>query len=225
MEPTFDSRALRSKRVGLFGGTFDPPHLGHVFVAKEAARARGLEHVVWVPAKRSPHKGEAPTPGELRKQLIELTLLDAGMLDSASVWDGELVRPAPSLTLDSVHELAAAREAEGCAGGLHLLLGADQLLGIERWHKPEQLFQLVEPVVVARTIEGTELQALEQRLLGLADSGKLSRELAQRLIEAILDPGRVDVAATDLRRELALGGTESVSPSTLARILELGLFR
>ncbi len=118
--------------MGFFGGTFDPPHRGHLFVAHEAAAARELGHVVWAPARISPHKVHASTSGEVRAELVELCLADAARegdaaARAASLWLGELERPGPSFTVDSLRELSAARAANGQDGGLFLLMGGDQL--------------------------------------------------------------------------------------------------
>lgn len=228
MAPPFDPRALEAERVGFFGGSFDPPHVGHLFVASQAARAAGLEHVVWVPARRSPHKRGRPTGGALRSELVELMLKDAGLLGCSSVWPGELERPEPSYTVDSLEELARAR---GQRGGIYLVLGADQLWGIERWQAPERVFELAEPVVLARS--GAEREELATDLAARVARGELDRALAGRLIGALVDPGRVDVAATDLRALLGAGEAgaaglelgESLTPAVRARIDELGLYR
>jgi nicotinate-nucleotide adenylyltransferase len=221
----FDPRALEAARVGFFGGTFDPPHTGHLFVAREAARARGLEHVVWVPARQSPHKAGGATPGRVRVELVRLALADAGTADTSSIWEGELERAAPSYTVDSVRDLAAQRRAAGHEGGLFLVLGGDQLLGIERWHMLGAILALAEPIVLARSGAGPELV---ERLLTCAASGELELEHAQRLADALIDPGRVDVAATELRERLGRGGdvsSDDLTPSVVARVAELGLYR
>jgi len=222
LDVPFDPRALQASRVGFFGGTFDPPHAGHLFVVREAARAHALEHVVWTPARRSPHKESQATPGAVRAELVELALLDGELSELCSVWRGELERPEPSYTVDSLVELARLREEAGRAGGLSLVLGADQLQAIERWHDVPRIFELAEPVILARSGAGRELEELRRRLVACAAAGELDEALTKRLIEAFVDPGRVDVAATDLRERI---DGEGLTQSVRRRIDELGLYR
>lgn len=228
-------------RLGVYGGTFDPPHRGHLFVAREAQREAGLDAVLWVPARRSPHKAEGATPGEVRAELVELCLVDARAegdpaAEGAVVWRGELERPGPSYTIDTLRALEAAREGLWRATGarpeapeLVLVMGADQLDAIERWAEVDALFELARPVVVDRAEAGVDdAQAAELRAARLAHvaacaaDGRLAAATAERLTAGLLATGRVPVSSTALRAG-ACGGA-GLTPLVANRIAELGLY-
>ena len=95
---TLDSRALEAQVLGVLGGTFDPVHEGHLHVARAAVRALELEHVVFVPARRSPHKvSTAEASGADRLEMLRLALQSDDLLsDRSSTWDFELNARGPS---------------------------------------------------------------------------------------------------------------------------------
>jgi nicotinate-nucleotide adenylyltransferase len=136
------SGALR--RVGVFGGTFDPPHLGHLIVARDAAAALALDRMLLVVAARPPHKPEgAHSPARLRLEMLRAAL-DGDPVLVAS--DLELERPGPSYTIDTVREVAGAHpRAE-----LFLLLGADQWRELGGWKEPRELGRRATLAVMAR---------------------------------------------------------------------------
>ena len=228
-------------RLGIYGGTFDPPHRGHLFVAREAHREAALDALLWVPARCSPHKAEGATPGEVRAELVELCLVDARAAEDpaaevAVVWRGELERPGPSYTVETVRALVEAREglwratgARPVAPELVFVMGADQLDSIERWAEVDALFELARPVVVDRASEGVnDAQAAERRaarlahLAACAQDGRLAPETAERLTTGCLATGRLPVSSTALRRSGA--GGDATTPLVAQRIADLGLY-
>lgn len=218
---------LGVERLGVYGGTFDPPHRGHLFVAREAVRAAKLDALLWVPARRSPHKAGGAVPGEVRAELVEACLADARAEGDpgaahAHVWRGELGRPDPSYTIHTIEALAAARPAG--AAGLFLVMGADQLDAIERWARVDELLRLARPVVVDRA-EGADAAALRAgRLAHLAAceaDGRLAPDVAATLREGLLDTGRHSISSTTLR---AGGEPDQLTPSVRARIERDGLY-
>jgi nicotinate-nucleotide adenylyltransferase len=132
------------RKLGLFGGTFDPPHLGHLILARDAREALGLDSVVWIPARRSPLKTGADTSSApARLSLVEAAVRGA---EGFEVWSGELDRPAPSYTVDTVrHFRSTFPEAE-----LYLLLGTDQWSQFTRWHRPDEIAACAHLVVLHR---------------------------------------------------------------------------
>lgn len=131
-------------RVGLFGGTFDPPHLGHLIAAQDALEELGLDRVRFVPAQASPFKTEdrETSPSE-RLAMVEAAI--AGH-DDFELCRDELDRPAPSYTIDTVRALRAAEpEVE-----LTLLIGVDQWASLARWRDPLELATLARLAVLAR---------------------------------------------------------------------------
>jgi nicotinate-nucleotide adenylyltransferase len=191
-----DPRAREAQRLGVFGGTFDPIHNGHLHVARAALAALELDHIVCIPAGQSPHKASATTAsGEQRVAMLKLALQSCESLAPVtSIWDFELQASGPSYTLRTLEQLAQLR-GQVTAGqegsGLYFLMGSDQFAGLPKWTEVERVFQLAKPCTVLRPGSGErELAALE---------GKLSPKLLGALWEGFLSPTPVDIAATDLR--------------------------
>ena len=129
-------------RVGIFGGTFDPPHVGHVRVVADVADALGLGRVVWVPAGEPPHKRTA-TPAALR---LAMALAAAREDDRFEVSSLELERPGPSYTVDTLREL----RRELPESELFLILGADQYRAFDTWRDPDEILALARLAVMDR---------------------------------------------------------------------------
>lgn len=180
--------ALRANRLGVLGGSFDPPHLGHLHAARRAREAFALEHVVFVPAARPPHKPERILAGATER-LEMLALLLEGEPD-VSVWDVELARSGPSYSVDTLRELRARLSA---AARLYLILGEDNLAGFARWSEVEELVRLAQPVVVQRSESAR------------APAPELSPFARTRLALGRLTCPTFDASSTELRAELALG--------------------
>jgi nicotinate-nucleotide adenylyltransferase len=175
----------------VLGGSFDPPHLGHLHAARRARRAFDLEHVVFVPAARPPHKPERIL-AEGEERLAMLALLLEGE-PGCSPWDVELVRPGPSYSVDTLRELAALVPATR----LFFILGEDNLHGLPRWRDVEELLRLAQPVVVHR--RGGEAGAQP------VDLSPLSAFARTRLEIGRLGGEPWDAASTELRARLARG--------------------
>ena len=137
------------RRIGVLGGTFDPPHVGHLWLAALAADALDLDRVLFMPAAKPPHKGgrliSKPTDRLLMTRLAIHT--DPSFELSAL----EMERPGPSYTIDSVAELKRLYpDAQ-----LFLIMAADSLAQIDTWREPDRLLDEIEWAVGPRT--GTEL--------------------------------------------------------------------
>jgi len=134
-------------QIGIFGGTFDPPHKGHVTAVRVARKALGLDQIYVIPTGKPPHKMEAnDTPGaEARERMVRLQFANEPCVE---VSDVELKRPGKSYTVDTVR----------CLQDLHpdakfyLIMGTDMFLGLEEWREVDILMQMVTPVVFARAI-------------------------------------------------------------------------
>ena len=183
-------QARTAERLALYGGSFDPPHAGHVYVAERAREAFALDHVLFAPAHQPPHKpGRRLAPGADRVAMTRMLLEDRAW---ASVWTGELLRRGPSYTLDSVHRILRLRENEG---PLFLVLGSDNLKGFDRWHGVEELVELVQPIVILRS--GTALDA--SIAPGLSDAARA------KLSDGFLPVEPLDVSSSELRERFASG--------------------
>lgn len=137
-------------KLGILGGTFDPPHLGHVAAADAARRTLGLDAVLVVPAGRAPLRGAAPRASDSdRLAMAALAFADRPW---ARVDAREIRRGGVSWSIDTARELVAEHpDAE-----LHWILGSDQLVRLDRWKEAEALCRLVAFAVLARSGLGVE---------------------------------------------------------------------
>jgi nicotinate-nucleotide adenylyltransferase len=131
-------------RIGLFGGTFDPPHTGHFRVAEAAVRSLQLDQLVWMPANRSPHKTEQAQTAPTHR--LAMASLAAAGHDRFSVSDMEMRRPPPSYMVET---LEAFREDHPDAT-LYLIIGQDSLSGFRSWKSPDRIQELARLAVYAR---------------------------------------------------------------------------
>ena len=197
-----------SPRVGVLGGTFDPPHLAHLVLAAAARRELRLDRVVLVPAGDPWRKADRDvTPARTRLRLVKAA---AAALPWAEVSAIEVERNGPTYTLDTFEELAAA-EPEAA---WWFLLGEDALADLPHWHEPERLVQRVRFGLAQRP--GAE---------PAASSIEASPGLADR-VDVVPMPA-LDVAASELRVRIARGEpTGPVLPAAVRRVIdELGLYR
>jgi nicotinate-nucleotide adenylyltransferase len=207
--------ARNAQRLGVLGGSFDPPHLGHLHAARRAREAFALEHVLFVPAARPPHKpGRILASGAERLEMLALLLADEPW---TSVWGVELARKGPSYTVDTMRELRA-RVSPGTQ--LHLILGEDNLAGFARWKEAEALVRLAQPIVVHRS--GADLVAA----LTAPDMLALSQFVRTRIALGVLASAPLDASSTELRAALARGAPAGALPPRLAAFVEArGLYR
>lgn len=121
------------RRIGFFGGSFDPVHEGHLAMAESARQALQLQQVIFVPAASNPFKPDGPeAAAHHRVAMLKLAIRDKGVF---SLWEGELERKGPSYTYDTVRHL------EQVYPNAHLfwIIGADQLAGLPGWHRIGEL--------------------------------------------------------------------------------------
>jgi nicotinate-nucleotide adenylyltransferase len=143
-------------RVGVLGGTFNPPHLGHLVCAQEAYLQLQLDEVLLIPTHTPPHKVLRDDPGPGHR--LELCRLAVGGDERLAVSDVEVRRDGPSYTVDTLDELhAIAQDSD-----LYLILGGDIATGLPQWRQPERVLSLSTLAVVDR--EGTPRAAIEAAL-------------------------------------------------------------
>ncbi len=139
-------------RIGFFGGSFDPPHLGHLAVAQAAADSFSLDRVLFVPTARQPLKPDGATaPYQDRLAMVSL-LCDLQPIDitphfEPSALDAPLVDGAPNYTVDTLTRL---RDALPPTDSLFAIIGADAFIGLPTWRSPQTLLALAEWIVVSR---------------------------------------------------------------------------
>jgi nicotinate-nucleotide adenylyltransferase len=130
-------------RIGLYGGTFDPIHLGHLRAAETAREAMGLDLVAFLPAAVPPHRGTPLSAAADRLAMVRLAIAPDLSFEA---WDAELRRPGPSYTVETVSTLLSERPSDSFV----LVVGADTWPEITAWREPERLLSLVEVAVVDR---------------------------------------------------------------------------
>lgn len=180
-------------RLGVMGGTFDPIHIGHLVAAEEARDRYELGKVIFVPSARPPHKGGVAhsSPGD-RLEMVRLAIEgNPGM----EVSDIEINREGLSFTIDTLHKL---HEIYGGDADLYFITGADAILEILTWKKPEELFSQCRFIAVYRP--GYSLTELEDYLRGL----DLNGEETERSVYQMEIPG-IDVSSTSIRARVAGG--------------------
>jgi nicotinate-nucleotide adenylyltransferase len=177
------------ERIGLFGGSFNPVHLGHRLVAQAAREELGLDRLFFIPAAQSPFKPEqAPVAGAARLQLLRLALAgDTG----SEVDDQELRRGGISYTIETVRDYA--RRFPGAA--LFYLIGADHVAQLPQWREAEDLARLVEFVMIPRPGQVPvappapfRVRALQGFPLGVSSSQVRERVRAGRPIDLLVGP-------------------------------------
>jgi nicotinate-nucleotide adenylyltransferase len=132
-------------RVGILGGAFNPPHVGHLVCAQEALVQLELEKVVFMPVGQAPHRELEDDPGaEARLEMVELAAGDDSRFATSRA---ELDRPGPSYTADTLRDLSSKAPDDE----LFLILGGDQAAALPRWHEPETVLSLATVAVVERS--------------------------------------------------------------------------
>ena len=191
-------------RVGLFGGSFNPPHVGHLAVAEAARDEAALDHVLWMPAATPPHKRDDGLPAAEHR--LAMTRLATAGHDAFAVSDLELRRAGVSYTVDTLRALRADHpDAE-----FLLLLGGDSLRQFHTWREPDAILDLAQPLVYPRS--GSDLAAVDP-------------SLRRRAI--LLDRPLLDLSSTDVRGLLRAGRSARylVPDAVLAYADEHGLYR
>jgi nicotinate-nucleotide adenylyltransferase len=201
----------RPRRIGILGGTFDPPHIGHLWLATLAVDAMDLDRVLFMPASQPPHK--RPKGLSRATDRLLMTRLAIAGNETFELTLIEMERPGPSYTIDSVDELA---RAYGDDATLYLLMAADSLGAIDTWREPDALLDRIEWIVGPRP--GT----------ALPDRSTLEKRFGDRASRIHLLSGpSLDVSSSDIRaRVAARHAIRYVVPRGVEElIVERGLYR
>jgi nicotinate-nucleotide adenylyltransferase len=175
-------------RLGLLGGTFNPPHIGHLVCAQEAVSQLGLDRVLLVPVREPPHKGIEADPGvEHRVELCRRAVDGAERL-GVSRADADV--PGPSFTVGTLRRLHDERPEDQ----LTFIVGGDMAFSLPSWREPEAILDLAEIGVAER--EGVRRADISERLAGLRGAAARVR---------FFDMPRLDVSSSLIRRHVAAG--------------------
>jgi nicotinate-nucleotide adenylyltransferase len=182
------SDQLVHERVGLFGGTFDPPHVGHLILASEAKSQLELTRVLWTVTPDPPHKqDQSITSLEHRLAMVKLAIQDEPSFELSDI---ELSRSGPHYTVDTIKLLAH----ENPNAEIVPIIGGDSLNDLPTWHKPKEILFAAHWVgVMRRPGEETDLEMLERKLPGI--SSKV------HYVEAPL----LEIASSEIRERAASG--------------------
>lgn len=179
-------------RIGLFGGSFNPIHLGHLIASRAVAEHLHLDKLYLVPASIPPHR----TPKNLAAAHHRLAMLRLAVAGDPlfEVSDFEINQPGPSYTVLTVEEFARRL---GPAAELFWLIGADSLPELANWYESQRLVDLCQVVTAARPgWEVPDLSAMSRRFLATQ---------IDRLKAGILQTPRIDISASEIRRRIAAG--------------------
>ena len=203
-------------KIGVYGGTFNPPHLGHVTAARAVFELLKLDLLLLVPDGQPPHKvlpAGSPTPAQ-RLEMTRLAGEQLGLGEKVQTLDLELRRPGRSFTSETLEALRERYPQDE----LWLLMGTDMFLTLQTWHEPEKILSLAGVAAFGRTEADTEELFSVQR-------DYLYRAYPQARIFTLTIPGVVDVSSTDLRAMLARGeGGALLPPAVYGYILREGFY-
>jgi nicotinate-nucleotide adenylyltransferase len=192
-------------RIGVFGGTFDPPHVGHLLMATDAREALNLDRLIFVPAGAQPFKVDTPpiASGQDRLEMVRLAVADDA---NYVVDDAEINRKGLSFTVDTLEHLS--KKHQGAT--LFLLVGEDVLGGFEQWRNPARIRELATLAVVRRSGAG---------------AGSSADPIAPGVLT--VSTRRIDVSSTEIRERRRAGKSiKGFVPESVERFIDVrGLYR
>ncbi|MDO4173283.1 MAG: nicotinate (nicotinamide) nucleotide adenylyltransferase [Eubacteriales bacterium] len=195
-------------RIGIMGGTFNPPHNGHVHAARQAAQALQFDRLLLIPDNIPPHK-TMPQGSANGAQRLEMTRRMAALIPGAEASDMELKRGGRSFTADTLRRLTA----ENPGSRLYFIMGTDMLLSLDKWREPETICALASLAVIARD---------DQDKAAIARKAAWLHETWQAQVEQIDCPA-LPVSSTALRENRSLC-RDMVPPDIFAYIEQQGLY-
>ena len=199
--------------IGVYGGTFDPPHWGHITAARAAMEQLKLDRLVLIPDRVPPHKAlpeGSASPGQ-RLEMAALATAELGK--RAEVSDRELRRDGPSYTSDTLAEL----RREYPEDALWLLMGSDMFLSLQTWHAPERIMELARIAPFSREAE-------DESAAFAAQKARLEREYGAQIC-IVQNPEVRELSSTEVRAALAAGqGSDLLPPAVYGYVLREHLY-
>ncbi|MBP8997468.1 MAG: nicotinate-nucleotide adenylyltransferase [Anaerolineaceae bacterium] len=198
------------RRIGIFGGTFDPPHVGHLILAEECRTQLQLDLLLWVVTDNPPHKRYTHiSPIEDRVVLVEKAIHGNPCFELSRV---DIDRPGPHYAIDTVKLLK--KEYPGAE--MYYLMGGDSLHDLPTWNKPQEFIQVCDGIgVMRRHADQVDLTSLEALLPGVTDK--------VRIVEAPI----LEISSKQIRQRIAegMGYRYYLRDAVYQAILEMGLYR
>ncbi len=177
------------KKIGIYGGTFDPIHFGHLNLAFELMEKGGLDEVWFIPAQISPHKVHAePLPIVHRLAMLQLALRD---IPQFLIKDIEGQRPPPSYTIHTLQAFIAEETVNPSSNQFYLLLGEDSVPGFFRWYQSEEIIKLI-PLLIGSRSGYWQRNHLPDHL-----------NIREAIQKGMMQTRLMDISSTDLRERLA----------------------
>jgi nicotinate-nucleotide adenylyltransferase len=181
------------EQVGLFCGTFNPIHLGHLLIAESAREQFDLSKVIFVTSASPPHRKAGLLEAHARHEMVEAAILGNPFFEASTL---ELNRPGPSYTVDTAREVQALY---GEGANINLIVGSDNLPSLGGWHEADKLIRLVRILVAPRVTEGQRFDprdviAIKQRCPGLKGAD----------LDIIAFPA-IAISSSSIRRRLSQG--------------------
>ncbi len=201
------TQRLQSARVGIYGGTFNPIHLGHLRAAEEAVELLGLERLLFVPSARPPHKGaldaDRIAPANERLEWVRLAIADNPRFE---VDPTEIGREGPSYLVDTLRAIGPRFAPERPV----FLIGQDAFVEVDTWREPKALFELAHFAVTPRppVVTGSLRDWLPECLRGeleLAPDGRSGRHRSSGTWVRLLEIAALDISASEIRARLRKG--------------------
>jgi nicotinate-nucleotide adenylyltransferase len=218
-----------SKRIALYGGTFDPVHDGHMAVARGLVKLFALDEVLFIPAHVAPHKRAQPVTSALhRYTMLALATQDESSFHVSTV---EIDAPERPYTVETVARLG---EKFGDVARLFFVMGADSWAEIATWREWERLLEMCDHVVVTRPGYELSFEHVAGKIRArLVDLRRCATERAREVIAAseppkifLTDAVMEDISATGVRGEIARGSTKTRVPPPVAEyIAKYGLYK
>ena len=200
-------------KTGIYGGSFNPIHKGHLTAAESAARQLGLDRLFLIPASVPPHKILSADSADPRQRLEMTVLATAEMSCQVEVLDIELHRTGKSYTSDTLRALKEQYPDDE----LWLLMGTDMVLSLQTWHEPEVIMSLASIGAFSRTVEGEDAEfAAQKQFLEAAYGARVT---------TLKNPEVIEISSTQVRAALPAGdGQEYLPAAVYGYILRHGLY-
>lgn len=199
-------------KIGIYGGSFNPPHLGHMAAARAAVEALGLDRLLIVPACDPPHK-QLPEGSASPAQRLEMAAIMADQMPGAECWNVEIAREGVSYTVDTLEEAKRLWPEDE----LWLLVGSDMFLSLQNWREPQRIMELAGICAFERDTADSHT--------GFSQQKTFLEQVYHARVALIANPDVVEISSTEIRKALAHGkGGEYLHETIYGYILRNKLY-